>query len=70
MGQKQKDRLRVHETPIREVIFVTLTNNSSLVTNDTQEPWKYRHHRKYLWGYCPQQDRSGLRRPEKDKHQH
>ena len=41
MGQKQKGRLRVHEAPILEVIFVALTENSSVVTNDTHEPWKY-----------------------------
>ena len=29
--------LWVHETPILEVIFVILTENSSLMTNDTQE---------------------------------
>ena len=31
-GQKQKGRLWVHETPILEVSFVTLTENSSFVT--------------------------------------
>ena len=30
--------LWVHWTPILEVIFVTLTENSSVVTNDTQGP--------------------------------
>ena len=35
---KQKGRLWAHETPFFEVIFVTLTENSSFVTNDTQEP--------------------------------
>ena len=30
--------------------FVTLTENSSVVTNDTQGPQKYPHHRKYLLG--------------------
>ena len=33
-------------SPILEVIFVTLTENSSVVTNDTQGPQKYQHHRK------------------------
>ena len=28
------------------VIFVTLTENSSVITNDTQGPQKYLHHRK------------------------
>ena len=31
-----------------ELIFVTLTENSSVVTNDTQEPQKYPHHQKKL----------------------
>ena len=35
-----------HETPILEVIFLTLTENSSVITNDTQGPQKYPHHRK------------------------
>ena len=34
-GQNQKGRLWVHETPILEVTFVTLTENSSVVTNVT-----------------------------------
>ena len=34
------------ETPIPEVIFVTVTENSSAVTNDTQGPQKNPHHRK------------------------
>ena len=33
---KQKGKLWVHETPILEVIFVALTEDSSIVTNDTQ----------------------------------
>ena len=37
--------LGVHETPILKVIFVTLTDNLSVVTNDTQGPRKYPHHR-------------------------
>ena len=32
------------ETPILEIIFVTLIENSSLVTNDTQGPQKYPFH--------------------------
>ena len=35
LGQKQKVRLQVHETPILEKNFVTFTEYSS-VTNDTQ----------------------------------
>ena len=31
------------KTPILEVIFVTLTENSSVLTNDTQGPQKYPH---------------------------
>ena len=34
IGQKWKGRLWVHETAILEVIFVTLTENSSAVSND------------------------------------
>ena len=34
-SQKQKSRLCVHETQIFEVIFVTLTENSSVVKYDT-----------------------------------
>ena len=30
-----------YETPILEVIFATLTENSSVITNDTQGPQKY-----------------------------
>ena len=41
IGQKQKGKLWVHETSILEVFFVTLTENSSVVTNDTQGPQKY-----------------------------
>ena len=33
-----------------EVIFVTLTENSSIVANDTQVPLKYTHHRKSRQG--------------------
>ena len=46
IGQRQRGSLRVHETPIFEVIFVTLTENSSVITNDTQEPQKYPNLRK------------------------
>ena len=46
MGQKQKGRLWVHGTAILEVIFVTLTDNSSVITNDTQGTWKYPQHQK------------------------
>ena len=49
--QKQKSRLQVHDTPILEVICVTLTENSSVVTNDTQWPRKYPHQWKYLLGH-------------------
>ena len=38
IGQKQKDTPWVHERPILEVIFVTLTEISSVITNDNQEP--------------------------------
>ena len=44
--QKTEDRLIVHETTILEVIFVTLTENSSAITNDTEGPQKYPHHLK------------------------
>ena len=36
--------LRARVTPIFEVIFVTLTENLSVITNDTQGPQKYPHH--------------------------
>ena len=36
--------LRNHETPILEVIFATVTDNSSVVTNDIQGPQKHLHH--------------------------
>ena len=35
IGKNQKGRLWVHETLILEVFFVSLTQNSSIVTNDT-----------------------------------
>ena len=34
--KNHKGRLWVHETPILEVMFVTLTENSSVITYDTQ----------------------------------
>ena len=40
IGKKTEDAL------ILEVIFVTLTENSSVVKNNSQGPWKYPHHRK------------------------
>ena len=40
MSQKQKVRLCVHETQIVEVIFVTLTEDSSVRTNGTHGPQK------------------------------
>ena len=46
IGQKQKGRMWVHETPILEVIFATLTENSSVITNDTQEIQKDPHQEK------------------------
>ena len=33
-----------------KVIFKTLVENSSVVTNDTQRPWQYPHHQKQLQG--------------------
>ena len=36
--------------PILEVIFVILTETSSVVTNDTQGPQKYPHKQKQLQG--------------------
>ena len=41
-----ENRLWVYETPIFEVIFVTVTEGSYVVTNDTQGPWKYSYHLK------------------------
>ena len=78
ISQKDKGRLWVHETPILELIFVTLTENSSVVTNNTQEPQGHYFQilhaydqatRKHLFLY-PQGDRPGLRKPKKGKHQH
>ena len=42
----QKDKLWVHETPILEEVFVTLTENSSVATNDTQGPKEFPNQRK------------------------
>ena len=36
------------QTPIHELISVTLTENSSVATNDTQGPQKYLYHQKQL----------------------
>ena len=43
---KKKRKKKKSETPMLEVIFVTLTENSFVVTNDTQGCRKYPHHRK------------------------
>ena len=43
---KTEGKVWVHETQILEVIFMTVTENASFVTNYTQEPDKYPHHRK------------------------
>ena len=45
-GENPKSWLWVHETLILEIIFVTLTEDSSAVINDTQGPREYLHHRK------------------------
>ena len=37
IGQKQKNRLWGNETLILEVIFLTLTENLSVLTNDTKD---------------------------------
>ena len=44
IGQEQKGRLGVHETSILAVIFVTLTESSSVLTNNTQGTRKYPHY--------------------------
>ena len=46
MGKNWKSRLCVCETTIIEIIFVTLTEDTFVVTSDTQGPRKYLHHRK------------------------
>ena len=43
---KTEGKVWVHETQILEVIFMTVTENAFFVTNYTQEPDKYPHHRK------------------------
>ena len=43
IGQVQKAKLRVHEKPILKVIFVTLTDNSSVKRKCIQRPQKYPH---------------------------
>ena len=37
IGQKQKGRLWVYEKPILELIFLTITENSSVITNDIRD---------------------------------
>ena len=49
-GKNRNCRLWVHETPILEIISVTLTKNSPVITNDTQRRREYPHHQKYLKG--------------------
>ena len=41
MRKKSEGRLWVDETPTLEVIFVTVTENSSAIKNDTQLLWEY-----------------------------
>ena len=36
-SKNRRDRLGVHEAPILEIVFVTLIEYSSVVTNDIQE---------------------------------
>ena len=48
---KTLGRLWVHEAPILKVFLMTLTENSSAVKNDTQEPREYPHHREQLQGH-------------------
>ena len=40
-GKNQKGRMAIYEIPILEVIFVTLTMISSVITNDTQGLLEY-----------------------------
>ena len=40
---KQKGSLLLNETSIHNIIFVTLTENTSVVKNDTKGPQKYPH---------------------------
>ena len=52
VGQKQKGRSWVHETPILEVISVTLTLNPYVVINDTQGVIGTHFHLRHLhWNY-------------------
>ena len=37
-GKNHKGTLRVHETSMLEVTFLTLTENVSVLTNDTKRP--------------------------------
>ena len=50
IGKKQKSKLCVHDKPIPEVILFTLTESSSIITNDTQGSWKYSHYQKEQYG--------------------
>ena len=43
-GQNEKSSLWFHETLVVEAIFVTLIENPSVITNETQGPQKYPHH--------------------------
>ena len=43
--------MEVHDTPILEVISGTLSENPSVVTNDTHGPRKCPHHEKQLEGH-------------------
>ena len=49
--KKPKNRLWVHETLISEVIFTTLTENSSAITIDSLGPSKYSSYPKWLQGH-------------------
>ena len=44
IGEKQKGKVSAHETQILEVIFVTITENSFVITNGTQGTQKCPHH--------------------------
>ena len=47
-GKNQKTILCVHEKPILETSFVTLTEKSSIITNNTLVPQEYPHDWKEL----------------------
>ena len=47
-GKNQKGRLRIHETLFLEVVFLTLSESSSVVTHDTNRPREYAHDQKQL----------------------